>query len=147
MVTYFADMRSQMRPLASVCSKLQHTAVVFLQLAQTHVRPKASTKPGSKATRSSKQAISSRLDGLPHRSVGLTDAGLGQLDITCYLEWLSADMDNTYRVLEVEMQDATDRHSGPSDGTDLREFPTRGTTSDRVFDWFSWDAYYAEIVS
>ncbi|GFF86535.1 uncharacterized transcriptional regulatory protein C11D3.07c [Aspergillus lentulus] len=138
-------MRSQMRLLAPVCSKLQHTAAVFLQLAQTHVRPKASTNLGSKATRSSKQAISSRLDG--PATEGLTDAALGQLDITSYLEWLPAAIDNTYRILEVERQDATDRHSGSTEGNNLREFPTRRPTSDRVFDWFSWDAYYAGIDS
>jgi hypothetical protein len=47
-VTYFADMRSQMRLLACVCSKLQHTAAVFLHLAQTHVRHKPRQNPAAK---------------------------------------------------------------------------------------------------
>ncbi|GFF58156.1 uncharacterized transcriptional regulatory protein C11D3.07c [Aspergillus udagawae] len=147
-VTYFTDMRAQMRLLARVCSRLQHTAAVFLQLAQAHVRHKISTKPGSKATCSSKRANSSGLDGPATQACeGSTDAGLGQLDITSYLEWLPGDMDATCRMLEVEMQDATDQHSGLGEGSNLTEFPIRRPTSDRVFDWFSWDVYYADIDS
>jgi hypothetical protein len=48
-------------------------------------------------------------------------------------------------MLEVEMQDATDHHSGPNDGNNLREFPTRRMASDGAFDWFSWEVYYAGI--
>jgi hypothetical protein len=147
-VTYFTDMRVQLRLLASVCSKLQHTAAVFLQLAQAHVRHKTSTKPGNKATRSSKRANSSGLDGSATQAIeGSTDAGLGRVDITSYLEWLPGDMDATCRMLEVEMQDATDEHSGLGEGSNLTEFPIRRPISDRVFDWFSWDVYYADIDS
>ncbi|GFG20311.1 uncharacterized transcriptional regulatory protein C11D3.07c [Aspergillus udagawae] len=135
-------------PGSRVCSKLRHTAAIFLQLAQAHVRNKTSTKPGSKATRSSKRINTSRLDGPATQACeGSTDAGLGQLDITSYLEWLPGDMDATCRMLEVEMQDATDQHSGLGEGSNLTEFPIRRPASDRVFDWFSWDVYYADIDS
>ncbi|KAJ5118818.1 hypothetical protein N7448_010525, partial [Penicillium atrosanguineum] len=140
-VTYFTEMRSQMRLLAGVCSKLQHTATVFLQLAQSHARHGTSLKPATNATSPSKHWNSSGLgeDGI--QSWGdLIDADLSDNDFINYLNLLPVDMDATSRILETELQ-----FPGPNYSNSEKENnPTylQRPTLDRVFDWFSWDDYY-----
>jgi hypothetical protein len=121
-VSYFEEMRSQMRLLANVCSRLQHTASVFLQLAQNHVsRPVK--KPGRRKA---------KLTGNPPRHYsGLVDLDIPEIDVVSYLEWLPAEPEIAISTQDIES------HQPDSFGAN------QGRISGNMFDWFSWDSYYA----
>ncbi|KAJ5611392.1 hypothetical protein N7510_008111, partial [Penicillium lagena] len=144
MVTYYADMKSQMRHLASVCSKLQHTATVFLQLAQSHARNSNFTTPANNAAGISQHPNCS---GLAEHGTepwdDLTSTDLGNCDMTNYLNWLPVDMDVTSRILEAEIQDSRFHHSDckPESSSTYLHRPT----TERMFDWFLWDDYYGSV--
>ncbi|KAJ5281836.1 hypothetical protein N7478_007208 [Penicillium angulare] len=134
-VNYYAEMKSQMRLLSSLCSKLQHTMSVFFQLAQSHTGNVGETKlPKDKAP------ISQEEEAVPPWN-DLIDMDLGDLDITPYLNWLPIDMNHTFQILETELQAPKVRpsHNFEECGPAYSQKPI----SDRTFDWFLWDDYYA----
>jgi hypothetical protein len=130
-VNYFKAMQSQMRLLATVCSRLEHTAAIFLKLAQNHVSYRASTKTAA-PPEPYKQA--SRNQNHSHSQIlaDLVDLDVGDLNVVNYIEWLPADMDTTWPLPEAERHEPVS--SRPGD---------RGQMSGNMFDWFSWDSYYA----
>lgn len=140
-VTYFTKMRSQMRLLTGVCSKLQHTATVFLQLAQSHTRHSTSSKPAGDATGASKYWNDSGVNENGTQSWDeLIDADLSGNDFINYLNLLPVDMNATSRILETELQ-------FPGSNCSNREKEDNSTylqrpTLERAFDWFSWEDYY-----
>lgn len=143
-VTYFAEMKFQMRLLSSVCSKLQHTATVFLQLAQSHTRHFNSKSPADNATDLSQNPNYSGLDEHGTESWDdLTSTDLGNCDMKSYLNWLPVDMDVTSRILEAEIQDSRFHDSDCTPENSSTYF--RGPTTERVFDWFLWDEYYGSV--
>lgn len=133
-----------MRLLAGVCSKLEHTAAVFLQLAQSHTRYNNSAKPTDDAARLSQQPNSSALDD--HDTLSwddMTDADLVHCDFANYLNWLPVDMDATSRILETELQGSRSQNSDRKPESTSTYF--QRPASDRVFEWFLWDDYYGDI--
>lgn len=143
MVTYFTEMRSQMRFLAGVCAKLEHTAAVFLQLAQSHTRYSDSAKPTDDAARLSQRSNSSGLNEHGIQSWdGMIDADLVHSDFTNYLNWLPVDMDATSRILETELQGSRTHHSDRKPESTSTYF--QRPASDRIFEWFLWDDYYGD---
>lgn len=142
-VNYFAEMKSQMRLLAGLCSKLQHTAAVFLQLAQSHTRRGNSTKTASNISGAplSQQHISSALgEQATQPWDDLINVDLGDHDFITYLNWLPVDMNATSRILETELQGPKSHHPDRSQESSL-PYPQK-PMSDRTFDWFLWDDYY-----
>lgn len=168
-VTYFAEMRSQMRLLATVCFRLQHAAAVFLKLAQAHVSRYASAgstessasidsppqvvnspqndRPEGLATSAwGQQARDNIVNGYSQAHEALTAVDMGEMDISSYLEWLPSTMDDiTWPMLDAERPNSRAIHSNP---TSKGNHPAKSTqnrrqTFDSVFDWFSWDSYYA----
>ncbi|KNG89742.1 hypothetical protein ANOM_001973 [Aspergillus nomiae NRRL 13137] len=106
-VTYYAEMRSQMRLLATVCTRLQRVAAVFLQLAQTYVRqhtsdPTAdnmvtstencSTSPSGDYNMSaySDRAMNDFAPDSAKDSETQPNVDMGEPDVASYLEWLPA---------------------------------------------------------
>ncbi|KAJ5369515.1 hypothetical protein N7509_014127 [Penicillium cosmopolitanum] len=140
-VNYFAEMRSQMRLLAGLCYKLQHTAAVFLQLAQSHTRHGNSTKPAGNTAPLSQQQKSSALgEKATQPWDDLINIDLGDHDFSTYLNWLPVDMNATSRILETELQGPKSHHPDRSQESSL-PYPQK-PMSDRTFDWFLWDDYY-----
>jgi hypothetical protein len=140
-VTYFTEMRLQMRLLAGVCSKLQHTAAVFLQLAQSHTRHSTSAKPSADTSRFSEQSNSSRLGG--HATQSWDDSINADLDgheFMNYLNCLPADMNDTSQILETELQVSKPQHLDGEQETSSAYL--QRPTSDCAFDWFLWNDYY-----
>ncbi|KAJ5113088.1 hypothetical protein N7456_001622 [Penicillium angulare] len=133
-VNYYAEMRSQMRLLSSLCSKLEHTTSVFFQLAQSHAgnldREKA---PKDKAPISQEEESVRPWDDL-------INMDLSDLNITPYLNWLPIDMSHTSQILETELQGPNPQpsHNSEECGPAHSEKPISGST----FDWFLWDDYY-----
>jgi hypothetical protein len=111
-----------MRLLATACSRLEHTASVFLQLAQNYVsRPLR--EPAHKKV---------RLSGNPQQHYsGLVDLDVPEVNVANYLEWLLAETE-----IATPTQDI-DGHQPDSFGSNQRRM------SGNMFDWFSWDSYYA----
>lgn len=168
-VTYFAEMRSQMRLLATVCFRLQHAAAVFLQLAQAHVsryvssarRRRRSTESswsidpppqtmmnntpqgdnGPDGTRSwDQQARSNIISGYAQAREALTAIDMGEMDISSYLEWLPSNTDDSTWPMFFEAERSNSRAIG---NPPAKSAQNRRQTFDIVFDWFSWDSYYA----
>ncbi|KAJ5827562.1 Transcription factor [Penicillium robsamsonii] len=131
-VNYFAAMRSQMRLLATVCSRLQHTASVFLQIAQMHVSRCALTQASEKPATSFQPPPSLSIDGCGQLPNDLMDVNYGELNVANYLEWLPADMGSTWPLFGVNRPEVASSHLG-----DNKTIPAN------MFDWFSWDAYYS----
>jgi hypothetical protein len=128
-VKYFTAMQFQMRLLATVCSRLEHTAAVFLKLAQNHVSYRESTKsPGQHVPY--KQAARNRNFDYNETLADLMGLDVG--NVANYIEWLPTDMDTTWPLPEAERHEKM--FSRPGD---------RGQMSGNMFDWFSWDSYYA----
>ncbi|KAE8414804.1 fungal-specific transcription factor domain-containing protein [Aspergillus pseudocaelatus] len=159
-VTYYAKMRSQMRLLATVCARLQHVAATFLHLAQTHVRQHAFAQTphnmvistGSHSISQSgdydRSAYNSRvMDDLASRRSGDSETrpnvGVGEPDVASYLEWLPADLILTWPWVDVEHRELKSSDSGTGDRGTPRNLSRK--PFDSVFDWFSWDAYYADV--
>lgn len=162
MVSYFVSMRTQLRLLVNICSRLERVASVFLQLAQHHVRTIKSIQPTSQTTTS---LNSSRLQ-LPqdernkHTSAGddyahnmsfaaypPDDASarpfdIEGLDLDSYLQWLPADITTSWPTLGSERANVT---TGTGVTATSNNSQSRKRVLDSTFDWFSWDAYYAGI--
>jgi len=120
-VSYFAEMRSQMRLLATVCSRLQHTASVFLQLAQNYVSHLEPARKRAKPPTNHSQYVNNAVD-LDIRDVNITN----------YLEWLPEEIETKIPAQE-----------GDWHGLDSFGVSQRRRMSGNMFDWFSWDTYYA----
>jgi hypothetical protein len=123
-VSYFAEMRSQMRLLATVCTRLQHTASVFLQLAQNHVSRRPPEEPARKKAKSPVSSLQNCSD--------LVDIDIRDINVANYLEWLPGDLATAAPTRDV------DGHWPHSFGASQRR-----RMSGNMFDWFSWDTYYA----
>lgn len=81
-----------MRLLATICSRLQHTASVFLQLAQGHVPHHALTETiekQAKAFQSQPEEHMGRRDQGPKFPV---DLHLGEFNVAKYFERLPTEM-------------------------------------------------------
>ncbi|KAJ5769064.1 hypothetical protein N7520_003623, partial [Penicillium odoratum] len=140
-VNYFADMRPQMRLLADLCSKLQHTAAVFLQLAQSHVRHCYSTKPTQNAVLLSQQPKSSRADEQATQTWNdLIDIALDDQELINYLSCLPVDMNSTSRILETELH--VPQSHRPNRAENMSPTYSQQPISDCTFGWFLWDDYY-----
>ncbi|KAJ5185839.1 Transcription factor [Penicillium cf. griseofulvum] len=100
-VDYFAAMRSQMRLLSTVCSRLQHTASVFLQLAQVHVSRCASTQTIEKPTEPLRPPVQPMDSHFQHPS-DVMEVDFEELDVTNYLEWLPADMGSPWPIFDAD---------------------------------------------
>lgn len=123
-VSYFAEMRSQMRLLATVCSRLQHTSSVYLQLAQNHVSRRLSIEPTHKK-------LKAPIDHGQHCN-DLIDLDIRNVNVANYLEWLPTEINPTITT------QPGDQHEPACIGvSQIRRI------SGNMFDWFSWDAYYA----
>jgi hypothetical protein len=130
-VNYFKAMQSQMRLIATVCSRLENTASIFLKLAQNLVSYRASTKKAAPPA-PYKQASSNQNYSHSQTLADLMDPEVGDLNVANYVEWLPADMDTTWPLPEAERHEPVS--SRPGD---------RGQMLGNMFDWFSWDSYYA----
>ncbi|OQE06566.1 hypothetical protein PENVUL_c017G03689 [Penicillium vulpinum] len=130
-VDYFAEMRSQMRLLATVCSRLQHTASAFLRLAQVHVSRHALTQSVETPARPAQPPPIQSSHSHDHHPEDSMDLDLGQFNVASYLEWLPADMGSPWPILDSNRPEVSSR---PRD-----KRPTLGD----MFDWFSWDTYYS----
>lgn len=162
-VSYFASMRAQLRLLATVCTRLEQVASVFLQLAQNHAgqRPSPIDKahgpagssyplyaPGQVLGNQTMENTTSGQDGADAlEQAGGSLAADVELDISTLLDWLPADTYASSRYGEVKEHIET----APSDPTNNFVVPPsqggprgRKRTFDATFDWFSWDAYYAD---
>ena len=64
-------------------------------------------------------------------------------DVASYLEWLPADLALTWPMVDVSRQNLVSGHFGAGD-RDTSRIPPR-KAFDSMFDWFSWDAYYAGV--
>ncbi|PTU20328.1 hypothetical protein P175DRAFT_0510242 [Aspergillus ochraceoroseus IBT 24754] len=158
-VAYFANMRTQMRLLAPICSRLQHVAAGFLELAQLQASHHASTDTGSNFDRSlethdmphldgANKATSRRCDpqtmneiatGYGHAREALSNGDMSDPDVASYLEWLPTDIDASWPMFDLGGQGS----AGDRDSHGRRSSQTRRRAFDGMFDWFSWDAYYA----
>ncbi|KAH8885855.1 hypothetical protein GQ53DRAFT_876698 [Thozetella sp. PMI_491] len=132
--SYFTSMRSQLCELAAVCSRLEHVATVFLQLARQHIK------------------VDRQLQMDVTCNPCSTNEGFGTIDtqgpeIASFLEWLPGDIMAPWPAFEYS-QDLT-THDRPS----AAEIPPlsepksprgRKRPFDSTFDWFSWGAYYDE---
>ncbi|KAB8277275.1 fungal-specific transcription factor domain-containing protein [Aspergillus minisclerotigenes] len=158
-MSYYAEMRSQMRLLATVCARLQRVAATFLRLAQVHVRQYASVQVANDMETSTESrrlsqagcyggsAYSDReVNGLASTqakdSGTFPDVDVEEPDVATYLEWLPADLNLTWPVSDVERQDPNSQPGAGDRGTSRN---ASRKAFDSVFDWFSWDAYYAEV--
>lgn len=140
-VNYYAEMRTQMRLLGSLCSKLQHTTAVFLQLAQSYIRHGSSMKsPSNIATTSRRSKGRGPEEGVIQPRDNLIDVDLGDHDFATYLNWLPIDMNDTSRILEAELQVPKYHHSHHRE-ENSPSYPQK-PISDGTFDWFLWDDYY-----
>ncbi|PYI00082.1 hypothetical protein BO71DRAFT_312305 [Aspergillus ellipticus CBS 707.79] len=136
---YFADMRSLMRLLATVCSRLQHVAAAFLKLARVHVShnvPNDSARARPPPKFDEELTTDNPAHGYIEPLESPTAMDVGELDLANYLEWLPADIDRdvTWPLLHPEGQNPPPAR--PASGGGRQMFDT-------TFDWFSWDAYYA----
>ncbi|OQE10701.1 hypothetical protein PENFLA_c081G08660 [Penicillium flavigenum] len=130
-VEYFAAMRSQMRLLATVCSRLQHTASIFLQLARAHVSGRIPTQTHEKPAKSFQPTPIQPTYTYDQHTEDLMDLDLGELNVSNYLEWLPTDMGSAWPIFDTKRPDVSSRlgNKRPSQGSG--------------FDWFSWDTYYS----
>ncbi|KAJ5383252.1 Transcription factor, partial [Penicillium concentricum] len=131
-VDYFAEMRSQMRLLATVCSRLQHTASVFLQLAQVHVSRCALAETIETPDKSFQPPSVQPMDNHIQHSEDLMDLDFGELNVTNYLEWLPADMGSPLSIFD-----------GNRPGVSSSRLGEKKSIPGNMFDWFSWDTYYS----
>ena len=159
-MAYYAQMQFQMRLLATVCARLQRVAATFLQLAQTHVRQHTSTptaddiliSTGSHSTTQSGHYDRPAYNGPVMKDLAsgqtgdggtLPNVDVGEPNIASYLEWLPADLTLTWPLADVERRELNSSDSVAGD----RRTPRNSSRKpfDSVFDWFSWDAYYADV--
>ncbi|KAJ5805700.1 uncharacterized protein N7503_003302 [Penicillium pulvis] len=140
-VDYFAEMRSQMRLLADLCSKLQHTAAVFLHLAQSLNRHCKSTKPARNVVPiSQQQTVAEPEEQTTHSWDDYVDIDMSDDELTTYLSCLPVDMEATSRMLENELQFPQSHHGDHGEKSSPTYF--QKPISDCTFGWFLWDDYY-----
>jgi hypothetical protein len=120
-----------MRLLATVCSRLQHTASVFLQLARAHVSGRIPTQTHEKPAKSFQPTPIQRTYTYDQDTEDLMDLDLGELNVSNYLGWLPTDMGSAWPIFDTNRPDVSSRlgNKRPSQGSG--------------FDWFSWDTYYS----
>lgn len=120
-----------MRLLATVCSRLQHTASVFFQLARAHVSGRVLTQTIEKPAKSLQPPPMQSTYSHDQHSEDVMDLDFGELDVSNYLEWLPADMGSTWPMFDTNRPDVVSRPGNKR--------PSQGSG----FDWFSWDTYYS----
>lgn len=167
-VSYFESMRAQMRLLATLCSRLERVAAVFLQLAKNQI---------------SQQTPCSKNDGIGNPSSvehpfcgtstvftrlgdgnGVTDTHMGKEDsinknqseagsvfwddaeFENFLSWLPADTFATGPFTGRGQTEAAplDATTSAADVPSLEGSRGRKRPLDATFDWFSWDAFYSD---
>ncbi|KAH8690734.1 hypothetical protein BGW36DRAFT_389237 [Talaromyces proteolyticus] len=147
-VTYFAEIQSEMRLLTMVCSRLQQVAAVFSQLAQIHASQNTRSRPENfrqiASLERNKQAEEPTHGSCAQVQEVIPDIDTGDLDFASYIEWLPNDMDAIWPMIDSERRNsASFRCTTGGNGTSTPRFQNRRNTFDGMFDWFSWDAYYA----
>ncbi|KAF3808274.1 hypothetical protein GCG54_00006893 [Colletotrichum gloeosporioides] len=160
-VSYFAMMRGQLRLLATVCARLEHVAAVFLQLAQVHVGQRtnaqfSSTNMSGHADAPSEIPPTNFLSYGGHEDVAATlrkaqdDIGTAaNLDLEKFLDWLPAEVLPPWPTADTGNRHHSACHVAPDSTVVEGEQAPRGRkrTFDATFDWFSWDAYFADADS
>ncbi|KAJ1711812.1 hypothetical protein NYO67_6019 [Aspergillus flavus] len=141
-MTYYSEMRSQMRLLATVCARQQRVAAIFLRLAQIHVRQYASVQVANDMETSTESRRLSQAGCYCGSAGTFPGVDVEEPDVATYLEWLPADLNLTWPVSDVKRQDPNSQ-PGAVDRGRFRNASRKAF--DSVFDWFSWDAYYAEV--
>ena len=165
LATYFASMGAKMGKLAVVCSRLQHVAATFLQLAQVHVNNVSTVSARRSAqsvqapviwrdnprdTRKSSAANnpaanSTSVDNLPSREA-VSSLQIGDIDIANYFEWLPADMDTDLSIFGMDQSPSTTLVPDASNNSpQMDDAAGRQGAFGSTFDWFSWDAYYGGV--
>lgn len=130
-----------MRLLAGLCSKLQHTAAVFLHLAQSHIRHCYPKKPIPSAVLLFQQPKGSEAgEHATQPWDHLIDLEMGEQELITYLNYLPADMNATSRILETELQVPQFHHLRR--GEENSPIYSQQPLSDCTFGWFLWDDYY-----
>ncbi|KAK7458515.1 hypothetical protein Landi51_01338 [Colletotrichum acutatum] len=154
-VSYFSSMRDQMQLLAILCTRLENVAIVFLELARRHMRHRHSAI--NKTLDSSWPPLNSRAekhveevstgDALPSPSQGtLDDFTLDDgLDIGNFLNWLPADIFTSGPSLGLESRQNLGSASRKPEASSTADLRGRKRPFDAIFDWFSWDTYYADM--
>lgn len=160
-VSYFSMMRGQLRLLTTVCARLEHVAAVFLQLAQVHVGQHAnahssSTNMSGHANVPSEIPPTNFLSYGGHEDVAASlrkaqdDIGTAaNLDLEKFLDWLPAEVLPPCPTADTGNQHHSACHVAPDSTVVEGEQARRGRkrTFDATFDWFSWDAYFADADS
>ncbi|CCF45963.1 hypothetical protein CH063_03743 [Colletotrichum higginsianum] len=167
-VSYFESMRAQMRLLATLCSRLERVAAVFLQLAKNQIsqqtpcfkndgigNPSSVEHPFC----STSTAFTRLGDGN-----GVTDTHAGKEDpinknqseagpvfwddaeFENFLSWLPADTFATGPFTGRGQNEAAplDATTSAADVPSLEGSRGRKRPLDATFDWFSWDAFYSD---
>ncbi|KAK1987780.1 hypothetical protein LZ30DRAFT_579566 [Colletotrichum cereale] len=168
-VSYFVSMRAQMRLLATLCTRLEHVAAVFLQLAKSYLGRRTSVPDRSRGSvpsaLSNSVSIISSAPTQPEDSHGVESTPKGKhnafiwnqhedgpvladnADIGNLLNWLPADTFTTGLFMEGGPQNEAVSANAADfvTGSSVPEY-ARGQKRafDATFDWFSWDAYYME---
>ncbi|GAD95021.1 hypothetical protein NECHADRAFT_34178 [Paecilomyces variotii No. 5] len=161
-VSYFVSMRTQLRLLVTICSRLERVASVFLQLAQHHVRTIRSIQPASQTAASINSSrrplpedernknISAGVEctnnisytAHPPDNASTRPFDIEGLDLDSYLQWLPADITTPWATFGSERENIP---IGTGVAATSNNVQSRKRVLDSTFDWFSWDAYYAEI--
>ncbi|RSL91505.1 hypothetical protein CDV31_015443 [Fusarium ambrosium] len=142
--TYFSRMRTQLCVLASVSSKLEHTAGVFLRFAEDHV---TQHKSGSLAHQRPEEDMMTDLPltipdfvqqgcSFPGTGDNQQQGALGDVDMATFLHWLPDNIP-VEAAADVGLEE---EFVGEAPGQDSRGIKR---SFDNTFDWFSWDTYYA----
>ncbi|KAK2013629.1 hypothetical protein LZ32DRAFT_557688 [Colletotrichum eremochloae] len=167
-VSYFVSMRAQMRLLATLCTRLERVAAVFLQLAKSYLGRRTSVSDESRSNNpwtlgNSLSDISSvpTLPAMRQRAENASkekhtdviwnqyeegsvlgdDAEIGNL-----LKWLPADTFTADLFMEREQQNeaGSANTTGFVTSSASESSRARKRAFDATFDWFSWDAYYMD---
>ncbi|KAK2000821.1 hypothetical protein LX36DRAFT_698676 [Colletotrichum falcatum] len=167
-VSYFVSMRDQMRLLATLCSRLERVAAVFLQLAKSYLGSRTAVSGESRGN--NPLTLGNTLSGIspmPAQPVvgqgaaftwkGGSGAFAGNqhgdgpdigdgVEIGNLLNWLPADTFTTDLFTEREQQSEAASGKAAGFATTSASECSRGRKRafDATFDWFSWDAYYME---
>ncbi|KAK2063312.1 hypothetical protein LY76DRAFT_563433 [Colletotrichum caudatum] len=171
-VSYFASMRGQMRLLATLCTRLERVASVFLQLAKSYLGRRALASDEGRGT--NPPALGDSLSGTSsvpaqpatgqgpagtskgkHRAFGWDQHRDGpvlgdDVEIGNLINWLPADTFTAGLFMEREQQQQQNEAvpataSGFVAASSAPECSRgRKRTFDATFDWFSWDAYYMD---
>ncbi|KZL67587.1 fungal specific transcription factor domain-containing protein [Colletotrichum tofieldiae] len=168
-VSYFASMRAQMRLLATVCSRLERVAAVFLQLAKSYlgrrvllsddIRGSGRSTIGNSLSNTSLAPVQPTNGDEPLNSFKGKETNFNwnqdedgpaledDVEIGNFLNWLPADSFTTGLFMERgQHNEAAPANTAVFSAGLSSPESSRGRKRafDATFDWFSWDAYYTD---